>query len=58
MTEPKHDPSPDEITTACAAIRAGWSAAEERKRRAWTLAPAELATVKVAELEANCQNGA
>jgi hypothetical protein len=43
----RSDPSPEEITRMTAEIRATWDAAEERRRRDWSIArPVELEEAK------------
>ncbi|MEQ8849900.1 hypothetical protein [Botrimarina sp.] len=43
-------PGPDEISEACAAIRATWDEATRAKRAVVDVQPVELAIVRVAEL--------
>jgi hypothetical protein len=47
MHDKKPDPTPEEIRLACLEIQAGWSEAEERKRRANKVPDIEPREVRV-----------
>lgn len=47
MIEQRPDPTPEEIRLACLEIQAGWTEAEERKRRALKVPDVEPREVRV-----------